>query len=103
MPDFTVERDGLERAHSGNVISFTKVPVDLRKAHLPYVDAGSRAYESAAARTRSWLQRAEVVWVLDGNENLAAGIDVSVGGEESVGSFAAANPPASLSVSSPLD
>jgi cytochrome P450 len=27
MPDFTVERDGLERAHSGNVIGFTKVPV----------------------------------------------------------------------------
>jgi len=27
MPDFTVERDALERAHSGNVIGYTKVPV----------------------------------------------------------------------------
>lgn len=27
LPDFTVDRDGLERAHSGNVIGFTKVPV----------------------------------------------------------------------------
>jgi cytochrome P450 len=27
MPDFRVERDALERAHSGNVIGYTKVPV----------------------------------------------------------------------------
>lgn len=27
MPDFTVERSALERAHSGNVIGYTKVPV----------------------------------------------------------------------------
>jgi cytochrome P450 len=27
VPDFRVERDALERAHSGNVIGFTKVPV----------------------------------------------------------------------------
>jgi cytochrome P450 len=27
VPDFTVDRDGLERAHSGNVIGFTKVPI----------------------------------------------------------------------------
>jgi hypothetical protein len=27
IPDYRVEREGLERAHSGNVIGFTKVPV----------------------------------------------------------------------------
>ena len=27
MPDFTVEHDALERAHSGNVIGYTRVPV----------------------------------------------------------------------------
>lgn len=27
MPDFRVERDGLERAHSGNVVGYTHVPV----------------------------------------------------------------------------
>lgn len=32
MPDFRVEREGLERAHSGNVIGFTKVPVRFTPA-----------------------------------------------------------------------